>query len=237
MKKTDKELEQKLEQELEQYLNNIEVPDLNIEKQQELRKLVEQNKQKSKRITLWRRITAVASAVCLIALMIIPTVFLLNKNENPPSQPPSPPTNNTPIYYGKAEATKTPHSLQETQEIISTKFPKYNFIFSDLVFYEATGFYNPENNSLLALKILLDETTAPFTRVEIHLIASEQFIFDNKILYTEHANYTKTNEYEMYKLVYQDDFTEYERGYIIFEDHEIYVNLDKINDVLFNKFI
>ena len=76
MKKTDKELEQKLEQELEQYLNNIEVPDLNIEKQQELRKLVEQNKQKSKRITLWRRITAVASAVCLIALMIIPTVFL-----------------------------------------------------------------------------------------------------------------------------------------------------------------
>lgn len=227
MKKNDKEFEEKLSQELEHYYKSIEVPELSDEKKEELRNLVAQNKPKRKRITLWRRITAVASAMCLIALIIIPTVIMLNKNDNP---------QNPPTYYGKAEALKTPHTLEETQNIVNTNFSKYNFMFTDLTFVSSKGFYHPENNSLLALQIYFNESEIPYAQVEIHLIASEQFVFDDQILFTANAEHTITTEYEMYKL-YQLDLIETMRGYIIYEDHEIYINLARINDILFNKFI
>lgn len=232
MKKNNKEFEEKLSKDLEQYYNDIEVPELSIKKQEELKNLVKQNKPKRKRWTLWQRITAVASAVCLVALIIIPTVIMLNKNDNPQTQPPTTP----PIYYGKAEAIKTPHNLQETEALVNTYFQKYNFMFTDLTYISSKGFYHPENNSLLALQIIFNEKEIPL-QVEIHLIASNQFVLDNKEAYTKDAQYTKTENYELYKISYQDLFTEYERGYIIFQDYEIYINLARINENLFNKFI
>ena len=231
MKKNDKKFEEKLSQELNQYFDNVEVPELSLEKQEELRNLVAQNKPKRKKITLWQRITAVASAVCLIALIIIPTVIMLNKNDNPQNPPTTPPT-----YYGDGEATKIQHSLEETQNIVNLNFSKYNFMFNYLSYITSTGFYHPDNNSLLALKISFSEKEIPYTAVEVNIIASEEFIFADKILYTSNADHTISSEYEMYKL-YQYDLVESMRGYIIFEDHEIYINLARINDELFNKFI
>ena len=159
---------------------------------------------------------------------------MLNKNDNPqnPQNPPTIP----PTYYGKAEATKTPHSLEETQNIINTLFPKYNFMFTDLTFMASMGFYHPENNSLLAIKISFNESEIPYTAVEIHIIASEQFLFDDQLIYTANAEHTTTAEYEIYKS-YQLDLVENLRGYIIYADHEIYINLARINEELFNKFI
>lgn len=232
MKKNDKEFEEKLSQELEQYYENVEVPELSEAKKEELRNLVAQNKPKRKRITLWRRITAVASAMCLIALIIIPTVIMLNKNDNPQNPPTNPPT-----YYGDGEATKIQHTLEETQNIINTQFPKYNFMFTDLTYITSTGFYHPENDSLLAIKISFNESEIPYTQVEVHLIASEQFAFADKILYTSNAEHTTTEEYEIYKTYQQDIMIENLLGYIVFEDHEIYINLARINEALFNKFI
>ena len=231
MKKNEKEFEEKLSQEVNQYFDNIEVPELSEAKKEELRNLVAQNKPKRKRITLWKRITAVASAVCLIALIIIPTVIMLNKNDNQQNPPTNPPT-----YYGKAEATKIHHTLQETQEIVNTNFSKYNFMFTDLTYVSSMGYYNPTNNELLALKIVFNESEIPYTSVEIHIVASEQFVFDDQILFTTNAEHTITTKYEMYKL-YQLDLIETMRGYIIFENHEIYIYLARINDELFNKFI
>jgi len=232
MKKNDKEFEEKLSQELQQYYENIEVPELSEAKKEELRNLVAQNKPKRKRITLWRRITAVASAMCLIALIIIPTVIMLNKNDNPQNPPTNPPT-----YYGDAEAIKVPHSLEKTQEIVNSNFSKYNFMFNDLTYVTATGFYHPENNSLLALKISFNEKEIPYTSVEVNIIASEQFVFSEKLLYTANAEHTTTEDYEMYKRYQQDIMVENMSGYIIFENHEIYINLARINEELFNKFI
>lgn len=232
MKKNDKEFEKKLSQELEQYYESVEVPELSEEKKEELRNLVAQNKPKRKRITLWRRITAVASAMCLIALIVIPTVIMLNKNDNPQNPPTNPPT-----YYGKAEATKIQHTLEETQTIVNTNFSKYNFMFTDLTYISSKGFYNPENNTLLALQIIFNESEIPYTSVEIHLVASEQFVFDEQAIYTANAEHTTTTEYEMYKSYQQNPIFENMRGYIIFENHEIYINLARINEELFNKFI
>lgn len=231
MKKNDKEFEEKLSQELQQYYENIEVPELSEAKKEELRNLVVQNKPKRKKITLWQRITAVASAVCLITLIIIPTVIMLNKNDNPQNPPTNPPT-----YYGDAEATKIHHTLQETQELVNANFEKYNFMFTDMTYVSSTGFYHPENNSLLALKISFNEKEIPYTSVEVNIIASEQFVFDDQILYTANAEHTITTEYEIYKL-YQLDLIETMRGYIIFENHEIYIHLARINETLFSKFI
>lgn len=231
MKKIDKEIEEKLSKELENYYNDIEVPELSDEKKAEFHKLIEQNKPKRKKITLLRRITAVASAMCLIALIIIPTVIMLNKSDNS-ENPPAPP----PIYYGKAEAIKMTHDLVQTQEIINTNFSKYNFMFTDLTFISAKGFYHPENNTLLAIQINFSEKEIPL-QVEVHLIISEFFTFDNQTNYTKNAEHTITDTYEMYRISKQDDFTEYQRGYIIYEDHEIYISLARINEELFNKFI
>lgn len=232
MKKNDKKFEKKLSQDLKQYYNDIEIPELSLEKQEELKNLVKQNKPKRKRFALWQRITAVASAVCLIALIIIPTVIMLNKNDDPQNPPVNPPT-----YYGDAEAIKIQHTLSETQSLVNTKFSKYNFIFNDLTYITSTGFYHPENNSLLAIKIICNESQIPYTQVEVHIIASKLFVFAEQTIYTNNAEFTTTNNYKMYKTNYQDPFTEYQRGYIIFEDHEIYINLARINDILFNKFI
>ncbi len=227
MKKKDKQFEEKLSQDLEQYYNNIEVPELSVEKQEELRNFVAQNKPKRKRLKLWQRITAIASAVCLIALIIIPTVVILNKNDNP---------QNSPTYYGKAEATKIQHTLKETQNIVNNQFPKYNFIFNDLTYISSKGFYHPENNSLLAVQILFNEKEIPYTSVEIHIVASNKFTLDEQSSYTTGAEHIITAEYELYRL-YQLDLVETMRGYIIYEDHEIYINLARINEELFNKFI
>ena len=231
MKKNDKQFEEKLSQELEQYYESIEVPELSEEKKEELRNLVAQNKPKRKRITLWRKITAVASAMCLIALIIIPTVIMLNKNDNPQNPPTNPP-----IYYGDDEATKVQHTLEETQNIVNTFFSKYNFMFTDLTYVTSTGFYHPEDNTLLALQIYFNESEIPYTSVEVNIIASKQFVYADKILYTTNAEHTITSEYEMYKL-YQLDLIEMMSGYIIYPDHEIYIDLARINDTLFNKFI
>jgi len=231
MKKNKDEFELKLEQELEQYFEDVEVPEMSEHRKEELRNLVAQNKLKRKRITLWRKITAVASAVCLIALIIIPTVIMLNKKDNTPNPPTNPPT-----YYGKGEATKIQHTLEETQTIINTSFPKYNFMFTDLTYISSKGFYHPEDETLLAIQIIFNESEIPYTQVEIHIVASEQFVFDDQPLYTANAEHTTTSEFEMYKF-YQLDIMESMRGYIIYKDHEIYINLARINDTLFNKFI
>lgn len=227
----DKKFEEKLSQDLEQYYNSIEVPELSDDKKAQLLKHIEQNTPRRKKITLWRKITAVASTVCLIALIIIPTVIMLNKN-NTPKNPPAPP----PIYYGKEEALKEPHDLLKTQEIVNTCFPKYNFMFTDLIFESAKGFYASETNTLLAIQIKFNEKEIPL-QVEIHIIASEFFTFDDTTSYTTQAEHTTTENYEMYKITYQDGFTEYQRGYIIYEDHEIYINFKRVNENLFNKFI
>lgn len=232
MKKNDKEFEEQLSQDLQQYYDNIEVPELSESKKEELRNLVAQNKPKRKRLSLWQKITTVASAVCLIALIIIPTVIMLNKNDNPQNPPNNPP----PIYYGDGEATKIELNLAETQEIVNTYFSKYNFMFTDLSYISSKGFYHPENNSLLALQIYFNENEIPYTSVKVNIIASEQFVFEDKILYTTNAEHTITSEYEIYKL-YQNDLVECMRGYITFENHEIFIELARINDNLFNKFI
>ena len=95
---------------------------------------------------------------------------MLNKNDNLQT-PPSPPT----IYYGDGEAIKIQLSLAETQNIINNQFPKYNFMFSNLAYLTSTGFYHPENNSLLAIKISFNENEIPYTSVEINIVASELF--------------------------------------------------------------
>ena len=120
MKKSDKELEEKIAKEFQQAFEDVDVPELPQEKLNELRKAVEKNKPVRKRIVMWRSITAIASAMCMIALIIIPTVIMLNKNDNPPAPP---------VYYGKDEATKVIHTIEETENIITANFPKYNFIY------------------------------------------------------------------------------------------------------------
>lgn len=228
-KKSDKEFEEKIAKEFQQAFADVDIPDLPQERLNELRTAVAENKPKKKRIVLWRRITAFASAMCLIALIIIPTVIMLNKNDNPPTQPP--------VYYGKAEATKIVHTLEETQQIINTNFPKYNFIFNEFNITLSTGYYNPNNNQLLSLEIKGNEISIPFTNIEFNLIANQYFTFDDKVLYTDNAEHIITNENEIYKTIVDDFFSQETYGYIIFENHEIYVHLDQINDTLFDKFI
>lgn len=230
--KKNKKIEEQLSQDLEKYYEDIEVPELSLEKQEELRNLVKQNTPKRKRFALWQTITAVASAVCLVALIIIPTIVMLNKNDDPQNPPPITP----PIYFGKDEATKVELNLVETQNIVNTQFAKYNFMFTDLTYISSKGFYNPENNNLLAIQIIFNEKEIPYTQVEIHLVSSKQFILDEQTIYTTDAEQTITATYEMYKL-YQLDLIENMFGYIIFEDHEIYIHLARINETLFNKFI
>jgi len=234
-KNKNQEYERKLNQDLEQYFLSVEVPELNNIKIESLKNHVSENKPIRKRITLWRKITAIASAICLIALIIIPTSVMLGKNDNsqnPTNTPPEPP-----IYYGKAEATKIPHSLEETQEIINANFSKYNFMFTDLTYVSSMGYYNPTNNNLLAIRLVFNESEIPYSQVEIHLVSSELFVLENEIIYTELAEFTQTKEYKMYKKINPDPFNEFLRGYIIYENHEIYINLARINEALFNKFI
>lgn len=229
MKKSDKELEEKIAKEFQQAFEDVDVPELPQEKLNELRKAVEKNKPVRKRIVMWRSITAIASAMCLIALIIIPTVLMLNKNDNPPTQPP--------IYYGRDEATKVVHTLEETENIIATNFPKYNFIFEDLNNISTIGYYNPTNNQLLSIEIQGNEIAVPFTSVEINIIANEYFTFDDDFNYTTNAEHTITNNYEIYKKTDGDIFNQEMYGYIIFENHELYLHLNQINETLFDKFI
>jgi len=241
-KKIKDKFQEKFDQDLNQYFNNKEIQVLSIKKQDELKKLVSHNTPKIKKLSLWKKFTAAATSVCLIALIIIPTIVLLNKTDNPqnpPVTPPvvTPPVAPPPIYYGKAEATKIQHTLEETQEIINTNFPKYNFMFTDLTYVSSMGYYNPTNNSLLAIKIAFNESTIPYTQVEIHIIASEQFVFDDKASYTDTAEYIQTENCKIYKTISQSPFKKSQRGYIIFENHEIYINFARINNELFNKFI
>ena len=236
MKKNN--IKEKIEQEIYEYFDNVEDHDLSLQKQEELKNMVVKNKIKNKKIGLWKKISVLTSSLCMVAIIALTTIMLMPKNDNPTTTPPAePPVEQPPIYYGKAEATKIQHDLTETQEIVSTQFPKYNFMFEDMDFEYSTGFYNPENNNLLALKISFKEKEIPYPIVEIHIIASEQFIFDDKDNYIDNALYTETDTFKFYKITYSDFFTEYQRGYIIFNNHEIYIKLDRINETLFNKFI
>ena len=73
--------------------------------------------------------------------------------------------------------------------------------------------------------------------MEINLIVSNQFIFSAKYTYTNNATYSETEYYKMYKKSTQNMLEEFLKGYIIFDNYELYLNLNLINEPLFNKFI
>jgi len=218
----------KIENEIEEYFEEKEIVELSLEKQNELKNLVKQNK-KRRKISKLKRLSYITASICLVFLVTLPIINLINK----PSNPTNPPT----IYYGDNEATKTDLQVQDAQLIISQNYPQYNFIFDEFNFVSLVGFYHPENNSLLALQIQAQEISIPYTLIEINLIVSNQFIFSAKDTYTNNATYSETEDYKMYKKSTQNMLEEFLKGYIIFDNYELYLNFNLINEPLFNEFI
>ena len=219
----------KIEKKIEQYFEDKEIPELSIQEQDKLRNLVKANKRNNK-TQIFKRVAIYASAFCLVLLMLIPTIMLINKKETPNKPTPT-------VYYGKDEATKKDLTIEETQEVISNSYAKYNFIFTELSFLSSVGYYIPNNDSLLAIQIKANEIESPYTVIEIHLIISKQFIFDKHDEYLKDSSYTQNSNYKLYKKSYQDSFSENMQGYIIFDTHQLYISLNMINESLFNKFL
>lgn len=213
-----------LEEEIIEYFDNQEVPEL--KNKDALLKAVEMNKER-KKITIGKRITTIACSFCLLLLTIIPVIALTYKE---PSAPP-------PIYYGVDEATRIDLSLEQTQTYINTNYPQYSFIFDDYTFDELVGYYEPNTENLLALKIVGSDNVLPFILLEMNLIVSNQFIFNEHDSYILDSEFVQTNEYSMNKIIKQTQFKEYLKAYVSYQTHKIYLNFNIVDENLLNKFI
>ena len=213
-----------LENEIIEYFDNQEVPEL--KNKDSLLKAVELNKER-KKIVISKRLTTIACSLCLILLTILPIIALTYKE---PSAPP-------PIYYGVDEATRINLSLEQTQTYISTNYPQYNFVFDDYSCNRMVGYYEPNTENLLALQIMGNDKVLPFISIEINLIVSEQFIFNEHDSYIDDSEFIETNEYSMNKIIKQTQFKEYLSAYISYPNYKIYLNFNIADENLLNKFI
>ncbi|MBE5741590.1 MAG: hypothetical protein E7351_03605 [Clostridiales bacterium] len=226
--------DKKFREDLKEYFDSQETVELSAQQREHLRALTRQNKSQRK-ITVWKRIFLTACSFCLLLLIVLPTVAYVYKANNPDTPPTNPPT----IYYGDDEATKKDLTDQPdlVRSIISNGYSQYEFIFDEFDFSEVIGFYTPDEAELLALQITASEKVAPFTLVKINLIMSEQFVFSSKADYMNDATHTTNDTYELYKKSYSDIMSEYLYAYLKSSDYELYLNFDKVNEMLFNKFI
>lgn len=217
-----------IEKEIVKYFEETEVPELPAEELNKLKqKLANQPVQKPlkhNRITIFRRITAVACAICLLLVGVIPTIAYFYKDEPI-------------IYYGNNEATRVDLSVETTQEIISANYPKYNFMFDDFSFNLITGYYVPNDNTkLLAIEIKAHDLELEI-ELEINLVVSKQFVFSQQEKYIKDIECNKTNpEYDLYYKETNSLINKNTKAYFIYSNYELYVSYNKINDTLFNKF-
>lgn len=217
------------EEDLKEYYENKRVVEISPQKMEQLRALTELNKE-NRKINIFRKVTAFASAFCMLLLIIIPTVVFLSKKDTPPTELPT-------IYYGDAEAIKKPLEDSEVQAIISSDYPKYNFIFDEFTFTDKVGFYVPNEDKLLAIQLKAKEKNAPYTEIEINLVISNQFIFNEKEGYTKNAIISQTDNYELHKVTNNSLINKYIKGYFKYNNYEFYLYLkNSNNDTLFNKF-
>lgn len=213
-----------IEEEIIEYFDNQEFPEL--KNKDALLKAVEMNKERRK-IVISKRLTTVACSLCLLLLTLLPIIALTYKE---PSAPP-------PIYYGETEATRVDLSLEQTQTFITTYYPQYNFIFDDYTFDNFIGYYIPNTENLLALQILCNDKMLPFITLEINLIVSEQFIFNEHEAYIVDSEFIQTNEYSLNKVKPKNNFEDFLKAYISYSNYKIYLNFNIYDELLLDKFI
>lgn len=219
-----------LENEIVEYFDNQEIPEL--KNKEKLLQAVKMNKER-KIIVISKRLTTIACSICLLVLAILPIIALTYKE--PPAEEP-------PIYYGVDEATRIDLTLEQTQTYINANYPQYNFIFDDYYCNEIIGYYEPNTENLLEVYILCNDKVLPFITLEINLIISNQFIFNEHDTYIDNAEIVETNNYTLYKILKSTKNSEFLTAYIQHTSHKLYLNFKVddsgiLNDDFLNNFI
>ena len=191
-----------LEEELEQAFE-LEIPEPDLSKLNQFDSLLERNKNKRKKVVVFRRVAVACTLILLCLACFIP---LLKRD--------------TEIvrYYGDENTTQISITQEFAYNYISENLPNYTFIFEDCTFQSLHGIYDKETETkLLAIEMVAQKNNIPYTTLDINIVLNKNYT------YSEHENYVNTTDIELL-----DNMKVYNRENLE-GNYKLFVLIERIN--------
>ncbi len=211
-----------LENEINSYFDNKSIPQLDNAEKDRLKNKINENKN-AKPCRYHLKLTSILA--CLLILIITPCIVLpLTLRQNKKS-------------YGDNQLSQTLLEREYVQDIISTKYPKYNFIFDDCKLQSMYGYFSPDKeNKLLAMTFRLEKYDIPYTKCNAILVMEKNFIYSQHKNYILNAEITQTEDYKLY--INKEISLISNRFLSLFEykNYKLYLNFEINDQEFFEKF-
>ena len=195
-----------LEEELEQAFE-LEIPEPDLSKLNQFDSLLERNKNKRKKVVVFRRVAVACTLILLCLACFIP---LLKRD--------------TEIvrYYGDENTTQISITQEFAYNYISENLPNYTFIFEDCTFQSLHGIYDKETETrLLAIDMVVQSNNIPYTTLDINIVLNKNYTYSKHSYYVDTTNvetignkkiYNKEvidDNYKLYTLIERNSYNTY----------------------------
>lgn len=182
-----------------------------------LKNEVKTNKPKKKQF--WFKLTCGATALCcLIALCIVLPLTIK----------PEP-------LYTYTDLTHHELSLDFCQEYINDNFSNYAFIFDDCNFLTNYGKYAKDSLCILGMEGTKNDI--PFTHLTFTLVLNQDIDYPEKVDYIWDAEIIENSDYVLYKKVLNDFQNQKVYALLDYDNYDLYLKFDIIDEQLLNKFL
>ncbi len=214
----------KIEEEIYDYFDDMEVPQLSEAQLEDLRARVRANKHRAKKFDFK---PLVICACCMLAMVgvFVPVIMHFVTG------------NTSPSYYSDETANKKILTQEITAQYISESYPQYNFLLEECNYKSSLGYYNPYTDKLIAISIIVQQIAIPRTNIVIMLVVDPSFVYNESTKYITNSEKIETDNYIFYKKCEETNYDEKLFAHIQYKTHGIYVQMDRINEPLLDKFL
>ncbi len=211
-----------LDEELEQ-VYDIKIPEPDLSRLDKFDEKLKKNKQKRKRIVMFRRLAVACAMVLVVTLSVL--IPILNRPKEVVK------------YYGDNNTIQVDVTQDFVKDYINENLPNYNFIFEDCILDSQYAIYDKDTSSkLLALRLQIDKNSIPFTSISINIILDKNYIYSKHSTFVNGAVEEPLENKTIYSLEKNDGILYSMLTLIERETYNTYLQLS-INDVeILNKF-
>lgn len=217
---------QNLGNKIEEYFENEknDIPQFSEDEKEKLKDRIFQNKQKRK--VFVRKKFAFISAIILVVLIpsiLIPVLTIGN-------------TDNT-KYYSDTDVIQEELTTTFVQSYINENYSKYSFIFDECEVTYSYGLYSAEDpEELLSINIELFMFEPPFATIKFDIIANKGLDLYKYDQVKEKGEKLETENNIRYSLDFTKNYETNRKEYIMYSDYDIFLDIDRDDDEVFNKF-
>lgn len=213
---------EELEEQINSYFKDEEIPQLSKQEINRLENKVAENKKNHSHISFIRLCSLIA---CMLIILITPAIVL--------------PLTLKPHlrYYGDYELERVELEQSYIEDVISSEFSKYNFIFDDCDMQSMYGYFTPDKNKkLLALDISFIKNSIPYTKCDFCLVIENNFKYSHHGEYIKNSEVIIKDEYTLYKKVVENILDTDIIALFEYDNYSLYLTLNRKDNNFFEKF-